>query len=144
MAKKRKNLSISDLEGMLEQRLSHLTNLIERRKDLQDQISNLDREIQAVGGGAGAAPKAKVGLKVGVKKKVRRRRPKNQAALPTVVRETLAAHKDGLTTSDLEAAVLATGYKTNSKNFRAMIYQCLGKDKNIVHDKATKHYRLKK
>ena len=64
--------------------------------------------------------------------------------LPSVVREVLGAHKKGLTTADLEAAVLATGYKTNSKSFRAMIYQCLGKEENISHDKKTKQYRLTK
>ena len=144
MAKKRKNLSINDLESMLQQRFSQLETLIEKRKDLQEQIAELDREIQRVDGSTrGRGAKSKIVAKP----KRRRRRARNSVSLHEVVSTVLSKNKKGLSTADIEKEVFATGYKTTSKNFRPMIYQTLSKmkeAKEVRYDSKEKLYKLTK
>lgn len=140
MAKRKKNLSVTDLEQMLQQKMSQLEILIERRKKLQEQVAGLDAEIQSVAGISGRASAPKI--KLVAKPKRMRRRSKNKISLSSVVREVLGKNKKGLTSAELEEAVLATGYKSSSKNFRSMIYQCLGKAEDIALDSETKRYKI--
>lgn len=149
MAKKKKNLSVIDLENLLQQRVSQLESLIEKRKALQAQIADLDTEIQSVGGtvserGTRGPSRSKL---VAKPKRGRRRRARNAVSLNSVVGEVLAKNKKGLSTADIESAVFATGYKTTSKNFRPMIYQTLGKMKEageVVYDSDEKLYKASK
>ncbi len=50
MAKKRKNLSVSDLEQLLHQRVSQLETLVEKRKKLLAEFEALDQEFQRLAG----------------------------------------------------------------------------------------------
>ena len=146
MAKKKKNLSVTDLEKLLQMRMSQLEALIEKRRKLQEQIAQLDREIQSVDG-SGTAPSRASRSKVVAKPKRKRRRARNTVSLNSVVATVLAKHKKGLSTVDIESAVLGTGYKTTSKNFRPMIYQTLAKmkeAKQVVYDGNVKLYKLTK
>jgi cell division septum initiation protein DivIVA len=146
MAKKKKNLSVTDLENLLQQRMTQLETLIEKRRNLQDQIAQLDREIHSVNG-SGAGPSRVSKSKVVAKPKRKRRRARNSVSLTSVVATVLAKHKKGLPTAEIESAVLATGYKTTSKNFRPMIYQTLAKmkeAKDVVYDGDAKLYKLTK
>jgi hypothetical protein len=143
MAKRKKSYSVSELETLLQKRMSHLENLIERRKMLQSQIAGLDHEIKSVAGASGN-PGAKSKLVAKPKRKATRKRAKNKVSLGDVIKEVLSASKSGLSAADIEKAVFATGYKTNSNKFRPMIYQALGKDESIVRNDKTKCYKLKK
>lgn len=139
-----------DLENLLQQRVSQLESLIERRKQLQEEIAELDTEIQSVGGagqgGTGrGASRSKIVAKP--KRRRRRRRARNEVPLNEVVKSVLGKNKKGMATPDIESAVLKTGYKTTSKNFRPMIYQTLSKmkeTKEVVYDSDAKMYKLTK
>ena len=144
----KKNLSVIDLENLLQQRVAQLDSLIEKRKKLQDQIAELDGEILGVEGSVkGRGARGTSRSKVVAKPKRRRRRARNDVSLNSVVATVLGKSKKGLSSADIESAVLATGYKTTSKNFRPMIYQTLGKmkeAKEVVYDKDAKVYKSSK
>ena len=53
-----------------------------------------------------------------------RKRPKNDKPLPAVLADVLEG-KPGMLLDDIHEAVVATGYKTSSKNFKNVIYQNL-------------------
>jgi len=58
--------------------------------------------------------------------------------------EVLKKQKAGLPLDKLATAVLNTGYKSGSPNFKNVLYQCLYNNKKaIVHDKKTGAYRLR-
>ncbi len=151
MAKKRKNLSVSDLEQLLEQRFTQLESLVEKRKKLLADFAALNQEFEQLAGGAAGGAKGKSAAASAInatsKPKRKRRRARNSVSLASAVKEVLSKNKKGLSTADIEAAVLATGFKTTSKNFRPMIYQSLGKlrdNKEVVYDQKAKIYKITK
>lgn len=151
MAKKRKNLSVSDLEQLLHQRVSQLETLVEKRKKLLAEFEALDQEFQRLAGTSlgtvGKTTGRSTRSKVVAKPKRKRRRARNAVSLTSVVQQILSKNKKGLSTADIETAVLDTGFKTTSKNFRPMIYQSLGKlreNKEVTYDQEAKLYKLTK
>ncbi|MFH5805487.1 hypothetical protein ACG2DA_15665, partial [Alienimonas sp. DA493] len=79
------------------------------------------------------APKKRRGRPPGSKNKTKsggkssaagRKRPKNEKPLPAVLADVLEG-KSGMALDDIHDAVVATGYKTSSKNFKNVIYQNL-------------------
>jgi hypothetical protein len=130
-----KDLTMVQLERLLERKRSKLDGLLKRRERLQKQLATVEGRIGTIGGivrdGSG-------------RRKVRRR-PKNDQPLIVVVTDVLTKHPKGLTLKELAAAVLATGYKTFSDKFENTLYQCLYHNmKRLVHDANTHTYRLRK
>lgn len=129
-----RDLTVVQLERLLERKQSKLDGLVKRRDRLQKQLASVEGKIGAVGGiqrdGTG-------------RRKVRRR-PKNDQPLIAVVIDVLAKHPKGLTLKELAAKVLATGYKTFSDKFENTLYQCLYHNmKKLVHDAETHTYRVR-
>ncbi len=135
------SLSTEDLKRELEQR-DALSGLYEQRDELEAKLKEINDQI-AAGGEADSdddepaeeAPKKRRGRPPGSKNKPKaagaakspaagRKRPKNDKPLPAVLGEVLEG-KSGMLLDDIHEAVVATGYKTSSKNFKNVIYQNL-------------------
>lgn len=125
-------LNLGEIERILDERKGQLRELAERRDALQKQLDQVDREIQElIGDGRGLG-----------NFKRKRKRVKNERSLRTLVLETLKANKKGFTLADLADKIKETGYKSNSRNFRNVLYQCLYNTEGIVHDDSTGCYKL--
>lgn len=131
MAKDTTTLSLADLEKLIVERQSQVETLVKRREQLQAEIEQLDAEIQDC-------------LATGSVRRRGGKRPKNTASLRTVMLEVLAKNKKGLSLPDLAQQISDTGYKSNSRNFKNVVYQCVYNTENVVHDAATGLYRVKK
>ena len=134
MSRAQSGFSVADLEKILEDRKTQLQDLIKRRDQAQKEMDKLDEEIQGLVG---------VGGNVGRFRR-RRRRVKNEMSLRKVVLDILGKNKKGFTLADLAGKVSETGYKSASRNFRNVLYQCLYNTEGIVHDDATGCYRLER
>ena len=155
MAKKSKNLSVAELERLLTGRKTELENLLKRREQLAKEMANVVDQIRDVQGPTGtaipasddlvsstpdAAPTPKKARAV-----VRRKgalRPQNDRSLREVVVELLTTNRKGMGLHELSEAVLGSGYKTNSTNFKNTLYQCLYNADNITLDKKNGLYHI--
>lgn len=134
MARVAGDLSVADLERLLNKRRTTLEALTSKRDKLQRDLEKVERRIVSLEGRGGAS--------VGVK--VRRKRPKNSQSLAAVVEEVLSRSKSGLPLHELSEKVLATGYKSGSSNFKNVLYQCLYNSPSFVHDSESGNYKLKR
>ncbi len=133
MARKSSDYSLSDLEQILNERKSQAQELGKRRDQLTKELAKIEAELQAIVGAKRRGPK----------KGVRRgKRPKNERSLREIIFDLLGKSKKGLTLADLEPKVLEAGYKSASKNFSNMIYQCLYNSQGVVQDPETGCYRI--
>jgi hypothetical protein len=129
------DLTVVQLERILERKRSRLDGLLKRRERLQKQLSSVEGRINAIGGNR---------LEGGTKTRKVRKRPKNDRPLIAVVIDVLGQHKKGLTLKELSAKVLETGYKTYSDKFENTVYQCLyNNSAKLAHDAKTHTYRVK-
>lgn len=136
------NLSLAELESLVEDRRERLDELKKKQQSLQDDLDAIGQEIAALegkGGRRGRAP----GKSSGKKKKVRRRRAKNVKPLKEYVTDELKGKKKGRTLQEINDAVLSAGYTTKSKNFKNVLYQCLYNNNEFVHDADKGTYKLK-
>ena len=126
-------LSIADLENQIDQRKAQVLALFAKREELQAQIDQLDSEIGNV-----------VNLDGRPSRRRGKPRPKNETSLRAVVLQVLGKNKKGLSLGDLADKILETGYKSNSRVFKNVVYQCLYNTTEIEHDTAKGVYKLKK
>ncbi len=127
-----RELTVVQLENILQKRKLKLEQLQKKRDRLRKKLADLERQIAEIGGAHERRPRK------------RRRRPKNPKTLLAAVIETLAQHKQGLILKDLAKKILASGYKTSSKNFQNTLYQILYHNSDqLVHDPKTHAYGLK-
>lgn len=119
------------MEKLIEERRGQIEQLIRRREQLATEISKLDEQMNEF------LTTGKIGRRTG-------RRVKNGASLRTVVIDVLAKNKKGLSVRDIAQKVKDTGYKSNSRKFENVVYQCLYHTQEIVHDESTGLYRMKK
>ena len=136
MAKSRSELSVADLQRMLERKQSRLAALLKKRQSLQKTLATVEKQIAALEGSKSRSGTQKRRRKPG-------RRVKNARPLHVVVTEILSKTKAGLKVADLAEKVAATGYKSKSANFKNVVHQTLYNSDNIVRDKQTGKYRMK-
>ena len=125
--------SIAELERLLEEKKAKLQDLLQARDRLQKQIDDLDAQIQDAASVDGPLTRRRG-----------RKRLKNESSLKAVVLQVLGKNKKGLSLAALEAAVLATGYKSSSHNFRNVLYQAIYNSADTVRDESSGLYKLKK
>jgi hypothetical protein len=127
------NISVAELEKILLNRKQELDDLLRRRAQLQAQLAEVDQEIAQMQGqrAAGAYSASARGKLV------------NEKSLREYVLEILGRSKRGMSLADLSVKVLAAGYRTESSNFRNVLYQCLYNTKDVYHDDSTGTYRLR-
>lgn len=128
MARATTDLTVADLERILNSRRSALRDLIKRRSKAQKDLDKIDSEIQALTGTSGQR---------------RGRRGRNKQSLRQIVISLLTKNKKGYSLADLSQMILDSGYKTTSTNFRNVLYQCLYNTPGISHDESTGTYRYK-
>jgi hypothetical protein len=132
-------LSVAELEQMLDARRAELSELETLRNKLAADLEQCDARISQLTGGGRRGRRGR---------KVSRRRPgggrgRKQPPLKSVIVEVLQKSKKPLSVDDIVDRVLATGYKSNSDEFRKVAYLNLFHLKtngDIKHDPATKLY----
>ncbi len=146
-----KNATLSDLRRLMLEKEKELAELQKTKNSLLKQLATVDAGIEAVTGGplrgrppmAGDRPAVETAGKPGRKAKgAVRRRPKNAERLPAVIDRLLSSSKAGMTLSELEEAVFDTGYKSNSKKFKNVLYQAIYKMPKIKHNSETGKYMV--
>jgi hypothetical protein len=129
-----KDCSVYDLERVLIARKSELKNLIKKREKKLKVLSVIEKRIKVLEG-----PKQAAG---GKKHRTSRKRARHAQSLRSTVTEVLSKNKTGIALDPLSKRILATGYKSNSGNFKNVLYQCLYNNKEFIHDKKTGLYRV--
>lgn len=135
MAKASRELTVAELEKLLENKRSLLDVSLKKRDKLENDLAAVEKRIQTLQGRPHAAGKG------GRKPK---RRPQNKMPLPAVVAEILGKSRKGLSLSELAEKVLAAGHKSGSKHFKTVLYQCLYNSDKFVHDKEARTYSVTK
>jgi septal ring factor EnvC (AmiA/AmiB activator) len=123
--------TVGELERLLEEKKQLLASLHRRRDQIEQRLQAVRAKISRI---QGTPERARTEKTV--------RRPKNERSLKEVVTELLGKNKKGLTLHDLSEAVLATGYKTTSTDFKNTLYQTLYHHDRIELDKETGLYSL--
>ena len=126
-----KDFSVSELEKILETRKSELAKLLKNREKLLKDLQRVEKRIKTLEGRKTTGAKRKS-----------RKRARNAKSLRKVVTEILSRNKKGVVLDALSKKVLATGYKSNSSNFKNVLYQCLYNIDDFEHDKKSGAYRL--
>ena len=114
------NLSIAQLQRVLNEKKSELDKLFRQRNELEKRIGLIDRQIERVGGGVN-------GLRGGGPGS----RPRNEHSLLETIEGVLRAKGKPMKVAEIMEGVLATGYRSGSANFRGIINQTLIKDKRF-------------
>jgi hypothetical protein len=110
------NLSLAALQSILESRREEVSKLKKQRAELQRKVDLLDRMIDRIeGDGRGGNG-----------------RVRNSKSLNDTLEEVLRGGGKAMKVGDIVDAVKATGYRSNSANFRGIVNQTLIKDKRFV------------
>lgn len=133
MARVAEQLTVADLEKILDTRRSLLQNMLEQRGKIQRELDRIDSAIRQLQGNE----------RISVSGRGKGPRRQNSVSLRQLVQELLAKSKKGYTLAELTEKVFASGYKSDSTNFRNVLYQCLYNLKDAFHDAETGTYRLK-
>lgn len=144
------NLSIAQLQAMIDSQKSKLNTLYAKRDQLASQLAAVNKDIAAAEGNGGGAVSTRgrpahfaKATAVAKRRGAAVQRAQNDKSLKTYVEEVLAANKKGLSIAEIQDAVLKSGYTTNSANFKNTLYQCLyHNEKSFALDKKTKSYKL--
>jgi hypothetical protein len=137
-------LTIGQIQQILDRKMSHLQDLQERRRELSNQLGDVDREIRRLQGGLGGR---KVGLGSFSRGPRRRRLGRNQRPLREFVKEALGDNRKGMRPKDITEAVRKAGYRTSSTKPYLLVHQALGhlvKAGHVIRDESTRTYRLAK
>jgi hypothetical protein len=109
-------LSIAQLERLLQNRRVQLSAKQKERAKLQKKIDQLDRQIRALGGGGGTNGE----------------RARNTHSLVASIENALRGSSKPMRVGDVAEAVVKAGYRSNSANFRGIVNQTLIKDKRFA------------
>jgi len=134
MARNARDLSVIELQRLLNVRQSERKSLDKRRQKLQKELDVVERRIAQLEG-LGHGPR-------GARRAVKR--PDNVKSLHEFVKDALSRNKKGCTLEELANKVLSAGYKTHSSNFKNVLYQCIYNSKEVKHDDKTGKYQLVK
>jgi hypothetical protein len=120
------NLTIAQLQRVLNEKQSELHKLHRQRNQLQKKLNLLDRQIERVGGGANGfrGGRGMGGGGGGT-------RARNEHSLLDTIEKVLRDAGKPMKVGDIMERVLATGYRSNSDNFRGIINQTLINDKRF-------------
>ena len=127
--------TIAALERALQAKKSQLAGLKAERRALRKQVTAVDKQIETLLGAKGPAAAA------GAAPKERRGRRRGTSLIQSVV-QVLAKSKAPLGVKEISARVLASGYKTKSKNVHTLIWAQIYKDDRIVRPERGK-FQLK-
>ena len=112
------NLSIPQLEQILQKRRSERQQLEKERSRLQRRLGELEAKIRALGGG-------------GSRGRIGTGRVRNEKSLNEMIVAVLSRTGKPMGVGDIEQAVRSAGYRSNSDSFRSIVNQALIKDKRF-------------
>jgi hypothetical protein len=124
--------TISQLENMLSSKRNRLDSLAHERSQLQKQLDALDTKIRSLGGGRMGG-----GVNAGG-------RARNEKSLVESIEAVLAKSGKPTSVGDILDGVQASGYRSNSANFRGIINQTLIKERKRFSNAGRGLYALKK
>ena len=123
------NLTIAQLQRVLNEKQSELNKLHRQRENLQRKIDLIDRQIDRVDGGGGTnGTRRGAGGGGGGGGG---RRPRNEHSLLDTIEAVLRKGGKPMKVQEILDGVIATGYRSGSANFRGIINQTLIKDKRF-------------
>lgn len=128
------NLSLAQLQKLVQSRTAELGRLNRQRNKLQRRIDTIDARIADLSGGAVRA----AGAGGGPGSRVR-----NAVSLQDLIQQILSKAGKPLAVGDIMEKALAAGYKSNAASFRAIVNQALIKDDRFVAAERGK-YQIKK
>jgi hypothetical protein len=124
------HMTVAQLESVLAKRRSRLAILEKERASLLRLLKGLDERIAAEGGSSkGSSPSGRF---------------KNKVSLNDSIITVLKSTSGAMRVTDIVEAVEATGYRSSSDNFRAIVNQQLIKDPRFVKGDVRGTYKLKK
>jgi hypothetical protein len=115
-------------------RTKEIDKLNKKKQKLQKEIAEVEAQISRFGG---SSSKSRAGRPRGT-------RARNAKPLADVIAEVLGKNSKAMKVSEIAEAVLATGYNTNSPNFRSIVNQTLIKDRKRFDQAERSYYQLKK
>jgi len=116
--------SLAQLQKLMRSRQTEVNRLTRQRDKVQKKLDTLDARIAAASGGAGAGRASGGGGGV---------RARNEQSLQDVIHHVLGKSGGPMGVGDILAKVQATGYRSNSANFRGIVNQTLIKDKRFIN-----------
>lgn len=126
-------LSIADLERIIERRRAKLTDLSRERDRLQRQLDAVDNKIRGLAGKAGAGRAATGG-----------RRAVNEKSLIATLEEVMEKKGQPMKVGEIVDAVIKSGYQSHAANFRGLINQTLIRERKRFANTDRATYQLKK
>lgn len=123
MAKRK--LSIADLERQLDAARQQIARLQKRRGVLLAEVAEIDQKV----GGLQGAPREAAPPKA--EKAVRKTRPGSGETLMSTVVDVLAEKGEPMSVPELCEAVKAKGYKSKSRNLKAILFAQIYRDDRI-------------
>ena len=125
------------MEGILEQRRTELQKLHDQRSEVEKKLNAIDRQISKLEGAQLGRRRGGGGGGGGV-------RPQNEKPLPDVMEQVMREAGKPMRVGEIVDAVLATGYKSGSANFKGIVNQALIKDRKRFGQVERGVYQLKK
>ncbi|HEV8604991.1 MAG TPA: HTH domain-containing protein [Tepidisphaeraceae bacterium] len=123
------NLTVDQLERMLNQRRRELSRLTRKRATAQRRLEDIDDRIRRLGGTGGVRGGG--------------RRARNEQSLVEVIHQVLQKAARPLRVSAIAESVSSAGYRSTSDNFRGIVNQMLIKDPRFTSQNRG-FYQLKK
>jgi hypothetical protein len=127
------DLSLAQLERLMQSRRTELTRLTRERDKVQKKLDTLNGRISEISGGLGNGTRGGGGGT----------RARNAVNLPEVIHQVLTKAGAAMSVGDIMDKVRAGGYRSNSANFRGIVNQTLIKDKRFTNA-SRGMYQLKK
>ena len=117
-------MTIAQLENVLSNRRAQLNDLLKERNRAQQRLETIERQIARVAGrGFSNGNSGSAGAGGG--------RVRNAASLVQTMESILKGSGKPMPVGDITQAVLKTGYRTTSANFRSIVNQTLIKEKQF-------------
>lgn len=127
--------SIHQLESLLHSRRAQIDILSRQRVKVMKKVASLDEKIRKLGGSVkGDAPMSLTASG----------RARNPKSLVETMRDVLGKTSGPMSVGDIVDAVQATGYRSNSASFRAIVNQTLIKERKAFTQTGRGMYGIKK
>lgn len=124
------NLNIAQLQRVLDEKRSEVEKLQRQRMELQKRMTQLDRQIERIGGG-GALNGSRGRGAGGGGGTTAGGRARNERSLLETIEAVLREAGKPMKVGDILDGVTSSGYRSGSANFRGIINQTLIKDKRF-------------
>ncbi len=133
-------LTISQLESLLQSRRTQVDLLTLDRDKIRKQLAIVDEKIRKLGG----VPQAGDAVDTGVASLTPTGRVRNPHSLVETMKEVITRTGTPMKVVDIVKAVIESGYRSNSTTFRAIVNQTLIKERKNFVQTARATYDVKK